>query len=541
MRLPARFPAVLAIILLAGLAAAQEPSVVLTKPQEALIRQAVWGEMAERTAALEALRKLPSTKERVRRVEEIIRAGRTYPAIQEAKQTFTVPIDGDRKLTVHVQLPKDYDPAQRYPLMAAMGGGPTPDEKRAKAQGAMMYAVWSKPALEASWLVAAIEDTVSILKTTKPLRYPMLTDDHFRAVRDELFRRYALDPDRVHATGISLGSNYATVYAAAHPDWFAGIAPVSTEGESREHVVRNLRHVGVFVLEGAKDKNIRTIEGPRTQAKILDALGYRHRYEEDPDRAHEGFMPKYPAVLRWLAEQPRVPFPKQVVRLAHPGIVPPARRFYWLEADTHQACVEAIVKGNTIDIHAARARRLTLHLSDRLLDLDQPVLVNVNGQKVHEGRVERSLLTAVEDAASLNDSERFAVARLSVPVPDLEAGERWLKTLDARIAPARLPFWEDFAALTMQEARPKLTEKLEQEKGPLPDAPGRTALRVLEAPDASPLRRDDRILEYDGEPFFTDTDGLAFLHSYLWRTRGTTLRLKVLRAGQAQEIVLPLK
>ena len=142
MFLPARYFLFLGIVLLASLAAAQDQAAVLTKPQEALVRQAVWGEMAERTSALEALRKLPSTKERVRRVEEIIRAGRTYPAIQEAKQTFTVPIDGDRKLTVHVQLPKDYDPAKRYPLMAAMGGGPTPDEKRAKAQGAMMYAVW---------------------------------------------------------------------------------------------------------------------------------------------------------------------------------------------------------------------------------------------------------------------------------------------------------------------------------------------------------------------------------------------------------------
>jgi poly(3-hydroxybutyrate) depolymerase len=535
----ARMPLFLSILLLIGTATAQEKA--LTGPQEDLVRVAVWGEPAARMAALEELRKLPATKERVRRVEEIIRAGRTYPAIQEAKQSFEVAIDGGRKLTVHVQLPKGYDPAKRYPLMAAMGGGPTPDDKRAKAQGAMMYNVWSKPALEAGWLVAAVEDTVSVIKTAKPLRYPMLGDDHFRAVLDVLFQRYAIDPNRVHATGISLGSNYATVYAAAHPDWFAGIAPVSTEGESREQVVRNLRHVGVFVLEGAKDKNIRTIDGPRKQAKILDAFGYRHRYDEEAERAHEAFVSKYPAVLTWLAEQPRTPFPKEVIRLAHPGIVLPARRFYWLETDTHQGCVEAVVKENTIEVQAARARQLTLHLSDRLLDLDKPVIVRVNGKTVHQQPVARSLVTAVEDAGLLNDSERCATARLTVAVPDLDAGERWLQSLAPKIEPAKLPFWEDFAVLTLQEARPKLREKLELEKGPLPAAPGCNSVRVTAVPDESPLRLDDRILEFDGEPFFANADSLAFLESYLWRTKGTALRLKVLRAGKQLEVTLPLK
>src|SRR5206468_3945837 len=130
----------------------------------------------------------------------------------------------------------------------------------------------------------------------------------------------AIDPDRIHATGISLGSNYALAYAAAHPDWFAGIAPVSTEGETREHVLRDLNRVSVFTLEGAKDKNIRSIDGPRTMAKILNRFGQRHRYEEEPNQGHEGFFAKYPAVLQWLTNQPRTPFPREVIRLAHPGI-----------------------------------------------------------------------------------------------------------------------------------------------------------------------------------------------------------------------------
>src|SRR5262249_55235053 len=152
---------------------------------------------------------------------------------------------------------------------------------------------------------------------------------------------FAVDVNRRYSTGISLGSNYSLVYAAGRPDWFAGIVPVSTEGESREHVLRNLNRVSVYTLEGTKDKNIRSIEGARAMAKIFDALGQRHRYEEEPSAGHEGFFGKYPTVLKWLAEQPRDPFPRAVIRLPHGGIVMPARRFFWIEADTHQAALQA--------------------------------------------------------------------------------------------------------------------------------------------------------------------------------------------------------
>lgn len=104
------------------------------------------------------------------------------------------------------------------------------------------------------------------------------------------------------------------------------------------------------------------------------------------------------------------------------GIVLPGKRFYWIEADTHQAAVAAKVEGNTIEVKAARVRRLTFHLSDRLLDLGRPVVIRVNGQVVHDKVLSRSLVTAVEDAALLNDTEHFSTARITVEVPDLAAG-----------------------------------------------------------------------------------------------------------------------
>jgi poly(3-hydroxybutyrate) depolymerase len=529
--------------LLAGLslvhaALAEQPG-PLTADQEELVRQAVWGTGDARAKALSQIRSLDSTSERVRQVEQIIRA-RRYGPIQEHAQTVSVTVGG-RKIDVLVQLPADYDPSRRHPVMIAIGGGPPPNEEAARVRGKYMQKAWSKPAEQVGWIVAAVEDTVSVRLPGKEIRYRMLDADHLRAVRAALLERYAIDPNRLHVTGISLGSNYALAYAAAHPDWIAGIAPVSTEGESREHVVRNLRNVGVYVLEGAKDKNIRTIDGPRKLAEILKNFGYSHCYEEDPDKAHEGFLDKYPQVLKWLAERPRPAFPKEICRLPHAGIVIPGKRFYWLEADTHQAAFTAKVEGNTIDVQAARATRLTFHLSDRLLDLDAPVVIRINGKVVHDKPVPRSLLVAVEDAAALNDSERFATARVTVAVPDLTVGEKWLAGLAPKVEPSTLPYWEHFAMLTLREQRPVFPAELDMVPEPPPLPAGHTALRIKTAADGGPLRAGDLVLRFDGEPFFQGADSIGFLTDYLVRTKGKTVELQISRDGKTQAVTAPLQ
>jgi pimeloyl-ACP methyl ester carboxylesterase len=524
------------LVFCAGQLAADENPGALSPREEELVRRAVWGTVEARTKALDELRQWPVTPERVRQVEEVIRAGRTYGPITDNRQTVTVAIDDKRKVSVLVQLPPGYDPARRYPLLFAIGGGPPPDEKGATARAKSMQALWSKPADQAGWIVAVIEDTPSIRLPGKELRYFILHADHLRAVRDILVEKYAIDANRVHATGISLGSNYALAYAAAHPDWFAGIAPVSTEGESREHVVRNLKHVGVYVLEGAKDKNIRTIDGPRKMAEILRNFDYPHVYDEDANRGHEGFREKYPVVLKWLAERPRPAFPKDVIRLPHAGIVLPGKRFHWLEGDTHQAAFTAKVDGNAIEVRAARVRRLTFHLSDRLLNLAAPVVIRINGRVVHDRAAPRSLVTAVEDAALLNDSERIATARISVAVPDLAAGEKWLATLAPKVEPSRLPFWEDFAMTTLKERRWGLPAEVEAVKG-TPGLPAwQTALRVKSAPEGSPLRAGDLLLECDGDPLFAGADSVSFLHDYLLRTTGKSVEWKVMREEKEQRV-----
>src|SRR5262245_14871172 len=192
------FPAFLTLCL--GLVVADEKPAALTPAERELVRQAVWGSPEARTKALEELRQWPVTAERVRQVEDIIRAGRTYIPVAENRQTLAVAIDEKRKVNVLVQLPPGYDPARRYPLMFAIGGGPPPNEQGAASRARTMQALWSKPADHAGWIVAAIVDTPSVRLPEKELRYFILHADHLRAIRGALLERYAIDVNRIHVT-----------------------------------------------------------------------------------------------------------------------------------------------------------------------------------------------------------------------------------------------------------------------------------------------------------------------------------------------------
>jgi len=506
--------------------------------QEELVRRALWGPPSERQAALAELLKLENTRERIRTIEGVIRAGRAYQPISAERDDLRVTLEPGHTTTLYVQLPPDYDPHKTYPFMLAIGGGPTGSKAQADQGARLMLSLWSEPARKAGWIVAAVVDTVSVSRSTQPLRYRVLNIAHVRAILDTVIARYHVDPNRIHSTGVSLGSNYSLAYAEAHPDWLAGVVPVSTEGESREHVLRNLNGVGVYVLEGVNDRNIRMLDGPRKLDKILTAFGYPHIYDEHKNRAHESFRESYPQVLDWLSARPRDPFPKRIMRVAHAGIMMPAKRFFWLEADTHQAVFSAEVTGNTIDVHAARAGVLTFHLSDRLVDLDKPVTIRVNGRVVHDAAIARSIRVALEDAAALNDTERFATARVRVPVENLPAGETWAGTLDPKVKPGKLAFWEMYAVRTLHEDRPSFPAAVRTIA--LEGAPGRTGLEVTAIPEGSPLETGDIITAVDGEPCFAGADAIAFINSYILRSTMKEVTVSLLRGGESREVILPL-
>jgi predicted esterase len=547
------------------LAATALPAPVLGQLTERLVRSYLWptspAERPSAEAVLEADTSLSAlTRAEMDSLTEWMRRGPTLPTISGSANTLTelvVAAPGAREIPVVVRLPSTYTPERKWPLILAMHGGPTGSVAGALRGALGMIAVWSQPAEDAGWIVAApamVDVVARDGRTQERLPYEIFHPEEARAVIGAVRTRVAVDPDRIVSTGISLGSNFSIAYAAAHPDWFSAIVPVSTEGESREWLLRNLGYVPTYVLEGAQDRNIRAINGPRAMDAIMQRFGYDWVYREFSEQAHEGFQEHYPDVLRWLADRPRQLFPQEVLRVPHSGIVPPARRVHWIESDTRQALVHARVAGPTeIDVRARWAGEVTLYLSDGLVDLDREIAVRLNGEPVFEGALARSARVALAEARRLGDPARVYATRLTLRVPDTPGARSVARTLTEELEPRHpegpLSFWEMYAVRALEERFPSVGFEGSEVslEGGVATAPEQVGLRVERvAPDGPPaeagLRPGDVLLTIGGEPFFQGRGQIARLHHWLVRELRETpneYELVVLRSGRRVELRAP--
>ena len=533
---------------------------------EELVRGYLWSEdVGERAAAESALESEASlvgvSRMQMHDLEEILRAGRggyEMPTAVDgriAMQSLSVELPGGTQIPVLVSLPPQYSPNRAWPLMFAMHGGPPGRAAGIERSAERMVRIWTEAADQAGWIVAAPGMVTTVSgggRTQDRLPYEIFHEEDARAVVDALRERFNINPDRVVSTGISLGSNFSIGYAAAHQDWLSAIVPVSTEGDSRELLLRNLT-VPTYVLEGALDRNIRGVNGPRAMHQILAGFGYDITYREFGDRAHEGFQEHYSDVLSWLDSRARDVYPREVVRVPHDAIMSVSRRVHWVETDTRQALVRARVSSpNRIDLTVRWARRLHVYLHDRLVDLDQPVQIFINGTEAYAADVPRSMATALRQARALGDERRGypAVLELAVPQTDgaIAAGRELWQKLQPRREPGPLSFWEMYAQRAIEERFPELGFA-----GVETEVPGlggeRVGVQIDSVQEGSPfsaagLRAGDVLIEFGGEPIYRGREALDGMYRWLVRElRGTPrdYTLAVLRDGSRRELTVTLR
>ena len=117
----------------------------------------------------------------------------------------------------------------------------------------------------------------------------------------------------------------------------------------------------------------------------------------------------------WMAKLTRNPWPDKIVWHQSGRL---HDRFYWLALPAGAAKpgldIRGSVEKNTIIIEAPEVARLTLRLNDRLVDLDQPVKVILNGQGVFDGKVTRQADAILKSLQQRADPRTVAVAVLEV-------------------------------------------------------------------------------------------------------------------------------
>jgi hypothetical protein len=240
-----------------------------------------------------------------------------------------------------------------------------------------------------------------------------------RLIADMVMQR-GVDPNRVYLIGYSAGGDGVYQLAPRLADRFA--AATMCAGHPNDVTPEGLRNLPFFLYMGGADSAFNRNTVVVDYSAKIDALqatdpaGYVHRLTVYPGLPH-GMQNREAEVIPRMSPLARDPWPKRVVwkQSGHGAL---HTRFYWLArpAETVQAneIYAAHVEGQTITIEKPDTGKMTLRLSDALLDLDRPVRIVVGGRTIFDGSVPRSFAAVEQSLQEREDPESAATALLPV-------------------------------------------------------------------------------------------------------------------------------
>lgn len=344
--------------------------------------------------------------------------------------------DGDFRY--HIQLPPEYDPTRRYPVIVALNGqynDPT-DElefwagRRRESDGEQQAPPRTGQSMRHGYIVMA-----PLWLKPKQIEYEYSGREHvavLTCLRDAM-RRFSIDSDRVYLAGHDIGGDAAWDFGQAHPDLWAGVLPiVASSGDSYvKHYWQNAKHVAFYFLAGELD-------GQRmvTNSSVLDKYLRRH-YDttvvEYLGRGHEPFGDDVVNMFDWMSRKQRGAPP---VEFECDALRPWDNYFWWVECRDYPE--DLVVFPSEWDIRKPRPVRVggsrkpvgsndidadvpseaaTIWLSPDMVDFDEPIRVKVNRRRVTttNNPVTTSVEVLLEDVRTRADRQRPFWAKVEWP------------------------------------------------------------------------------------------------------------------------------
>lgn len=126
--------------------------------------------------------------------------------------------------------------------------------------------------------------------------------DALMALLDEVQSKYAVDPNRVYLTGLSMGGFGSWALGCRYPNRFAAIVPICGGGEW--FLAERMKNVPVWAFHGAKDGVVPL----RESQEMVDALkraGGNVQLTVYPEANHDSWTETYnnPKLYEWLLSQ----------------------------------------------------------------------------------------------------------------------------------------------------------------------------------------------------------------------------------------------
>ena len=224
----------------------------------------------------------------------------------------------------------------------------------------------------------------------------------FRPFVDTLFQmiirtaviKHDVNPNKVYIMGYSAGGDGAYRMAARMADhWAAAAMMAGTVGETSP---LNLRNIGFTIWMGENDSAYHRNELAVEFGHSLDSLhavdpgGYIHQTNIVADKGH--WMDNADTLaVKWMSVFRRNPYPDRIVWRQEESAL--RQNFYYLSIPPDEAKAGKEVRvdksGNTITILKNDYSTLYIDLNDKIVDLDKPVTVICNGEKIFKGMVKR--------------------------------------------------------------------------------------------------------------------------------------------------------
>ena len=251
-------------------------------------------------------------------------------------------------------------------------------------------------------------------------------DLHFKTRLDEMYRRVILmaqawlnvDPNHVYIMGYSAGGDGVWRLAPRLADIWTAASMMA--GHPGDVSLLNLRNLPFMIWCGERDAAYDRNSQCRGRIAQMDSLqtadpgGYIHEGHIVEGKGH--WMDRVDTVaVDWMGQYERQPYPKRIVwKQAGEAKL----HFYWLSAPREQLKrdmeVRAEVHGNTISITRCDYSRLTLSLSDSLVNLDRPVTVVYQGKNLFRGKVKSHVSTLRRTLYERDDPSYMVPAQIEL-------------------------------------------------------------------------------------------------------------------------------